>query len=147
MSEPTIKTCSGGCLCGSIHYTVNGEMRPVVACHCKMCQKTSGFHVAATSVLDADLKIGDKDSKLSWFASSDFAKRAFCSCCGSNLFYKRIDTDRTSIFAGTIDTPTGLEMTAQIFTEDAGDYYTPNPDVPSLTIEEFHELRRSVWEA
>ena len=91
----------GGCLCGAIHYTIAGDLRPVVACHCKMCQKTSGFHVAATSLLDSDLTISDPDNSLTWFGSSDFAKRAFCSKCGSNLFYKRLDSDRISIFAGT----------------------------------------------
>jgi len=146
MTQTENHKCSGGCLCGAITYSVDGAMRPVVACHCRMCQKSSGFHVAATSVLDADLTVVDPDGKLSWFASSDFAKRGFCSRCGGNLFYKRIDTDCTSIFAGTIDQPSGLTMAAQIFTEEAGDYYTPDPNVPSLSLEEFHEMRRTVWE-
>ena len=40
---------TGGCLCGAVKYQVTGVLRPVVACHCTQCQKTSGHHVAATS--------------------------------------------------------------------------------------------------
>ncbi len=43
-----IKT--GGCLCGQVTYKINGPLRPVIACHCKQCRKSSGHHVAATSV-------------------------------------------------------------------------------------------------
>ncbi|MEQ9487615.1 MAG: GFA family protein [Alphaproteobacteria bacterium] len=147
MMQPEASEHSGGCLCGAVRYGAKGALRPVVACHCRMCQKTSGYHVAATSTRDSDMTIDDPNGKLTWFASSDFAKRAFCASCGSNLFYKRLDSDRTSIFAGTLDQPTGLKMVAQIFTEDAGDYYTPSPDVPILSPEAFQNLRMTDWEA
>ncbi len=147
MPDTELTEHAGGCLCGAVRYETTGKLRPVVACHCRMCQKTSGFHVAATSTRDCDMTIDDPEGKLTWFASSDFAKRGFCACCGSNLFYKRLDSDRTSIFTGTLDQPTGLTMVAQIFTEDAGDYYTPDPNVPILSPEEFQHLRTTDWEA
>ncbi|MGO1081292.1 GFA family protein [Inquilinus sp. CA228] len=37
---------TGGCLCGAVRYRVTGPLRPVVACHCSQCRRTSG-HVAA----------------------------------------------------------------------------------------------------
>ena len=39
----------GRCLCGAVNYRVDGPLRPVVACHCGQCQRTSGHFVAATS--------------------------------------------------------------------------------------------------
>ena len=33
---------SGGCKCGNISYTVNGEVQWKVSCHCNWCQTSSG---------------------------------------------------------------------------------------------------------
>ena len=40
----------GGCLCGAVRYEAQGPLRPVVACHCDMCRRTSGHFAAATAV-------------------------------------------------------------------------------------------------
>ena len=50
-------THSGGCLCGGVRYRATGPLRPVVACHCVQCRKTSGHHAAMTSVPRADLAL------------------------------------------------------------------------------------------
>ena len=122
-----IKT--GSCLCGAVTYQVNGPLRDVIACHCTQCRKASGHHVAATSCAQEDIVInGDT---LTWFQSSDRAKRAFCSICGSNMFWKPRSGERISIFAGTLDGATGLKMTSQLYTDDKGDYYDL-PDVPEV---------------
>lgn len=123
----SIKT--GGCLCGGVTYTLRGPLRPVVACHCVQCRKTSGHYVAATQVPAADATVsGDS---LRWYRSSDIAERGFCSVCGSNLFWRRLGGDRLSIFAGTIDGATGLRMQSQLYAESAGDYYDL-PDAPVI---------------
>jgi hypothetical protein len=118
----------GGCLCGGITYTVAGDLRPVVACHCTQCRKTSGHYVAATQAAASDVTITGET--LRWFASSDIAERGFCSTCGSNLFWRRYGDDKVSIWAGTIDGPTGLKMESQLYAEDAGDYY----DLPNVPV-------------
>lgn len=94
-------------------------MRPVVACHCGTCRRTSGHYWASTQVYDENFKL-IKDRGLKWFDSSDFARRGFCAECGSSLFFKRNDTNRISIAGGTIDLPTGLEEAEHICTSEAG---------------------------
>ena len=117
---------TGSCLCKAITYTVNGPLRPVVNCHCMQCRKTSGHHVAATSIARDAIKIrGD----VSWFDSSDTARRGFCANCGSNLFWGS-KGDNISIFAGTLDNPTGLKTWGHIFAEAKGDYYEITDDLP-----------------
>lgn len=101
-------------------------MREVVACHCIRCRKTSGHYVAASSAARDALTI---EGAVTWFRSSERARRGFCGTCGSNLFWCPEGEARVSIFAGTLDGPTGLRMTSQICTEDKGDYYDL-PDVP-----------------
>ncbi|MDF1750958.1 MAG: GFA family protein [Alphaproteobacteria bacterium] len=112
----------GGCLCGGVRYQVDGPLRPVVACHCSQCRKTSGHFAAMTSAPRDRITILS-DETLTWFDSSPEAKRGFCSRCGGNVFWIPRAEDRMSITAGTLDMPTGLTLSHHIFTEDAGDYY------------------------
>ncbi|MCR9085389.1 MAG: GFA family protein [Rhodobacteraceae bacterium] len=119
---------TGSCLCGAVTYEVTGPLRPVVACHCRQCRKTSGHHVAATSAAREHVRIkGD----VQWFASSESAKRAFCPICGSNLFWDGPGS-HLSIFAGTLDGPTGLQMVGHIFCADKGDYYEIADGLPQI---------------
>lgn len=112
-------TGHGGCLCGAVTYKTKGPLRPVVACHCVQCRKTSGHHVAATAVARDSLEI---NGRVTWFQSSETAKRGFCGTCGSNLFWDGSDA-HISIFAGTLDGVTGLETAGHIYCADKGDYY------------------------
>jgi hypothetical protein len=120
---------SGGCLCGGVTYEIRGKLRPIVACHCNQCRKTSGHYVAATQAHRDNVTI--RSQTLKWFQSSQTAERGFCGTCGSNLFWRRFDTDLISIWAGTIDGPTGLRIESQLYPECAGDYYDL-PDVPTI---------------
>lgn len=109
----------GSCLCGAVTYRVTGPMRPVIACHCAQCRKTSGHHVAATSAARENIEIS---GEITWFQSSDRARRGFCPVCGSNLFWDGAGAN-LSIFAGTLEGPTGLELAGHIYCRDKGDYY------------------------
>lgn len=113
---------TGSCLCGGVRYEIHGEMRAVVGCHCNQCRKTSGHFVAATQVPQDKLVLKNAET-LRWFASSDTAKRGFCTHCGGSLFWQRNDEPFISIMAGTIDGPTGLKIDRHIFENFAGDYY------------------------
>ena len=119
----------GSCLCGAVHYRVSGPLRPIIACHCIQCRKSSGHYVAATACPTEALHI--EGDTLQWFASSPQAERGFCGRCGSNLFWRRTGSSSTSIWAGSIDGPTGLHIAQQMFTRFKGDYYTL-PDAPTL---------------
>ena len=117
---------TGGCLCGQVRYETRGEVRPVIACHCTQCRKTSGHHVAATGAKREAVTI---EGHVTWYVSSDSARRGFCAICGSNLFWDGPGT-HLSIMAGTLDRPTGLALAAHIFVSDKGDYYEIETDLP-----------------
>jgi len=116
----------GSCLCGQVTYEVTEPLREVIVCHCGQCRKTSGHYVAATSAALGHLHI---TGEVTWFRSSETARRGFCGTCGSNLFWWPDAEPRMSIFSGTLDGATGLRVTSQICTADKGDYYDL-PDVP-----------------
>lgn len=113
---------SGSCLCGSVRYGIEGKLRDVVNCHCRQCQKTHGNYAAYTAAETAQINFIE-DSGLKWFNSSGHARRGFCRECGASLFWQPTGKDYTCISAGTLDQPTGLTTTRNIFVADAGDYY------------------------
>lgn len=126
--EPAYR--EGGCLCGAVTYRVTGALRPILACHCGQCRRTSGHYVAATAADNDVLEINDPGGALQWYRSSASACRGFCGRCGSNLFWKPDGGVHTSIMAGTLNGATGLRIQAHIYTADKGDYYQLDGDVP-----------------
>ena len=62
-----VSNAHGRCLCGGIRYTVRGELRDVINCHCERCRRFTGHHMAATSAKLDYISIEDADSLLSWF--------------------------------------------------------------------------------
>lgn len=119
----------GGCLCGAVRYRTSDVSRGVVYCHCSQCRRQTGHVYAATRVRHDRLTVEGAD-KLTWYAASEFAKRGFCSTCGSALFWKRDGTDTISIMAGSFDQPSGLKAKAHIFVADKGDYYEIEDGLP-----------------
>lgn len=117
---------NGGCLCGAVRYRVDGPLRPVIACHCRQCRKTSGHHVAATSAAREAVAV---TGEVRWFRASDTARRGFCPVCGSHLFWDGPGS-HLSIHAGSLDGPTGLTLAGHIFCADKGDYYEIADDLP-----------------
>ncbi|MEM6441685.1 MAG: GFA family protein [Pseudomonadota bacterium] len=115
-------TARGSCLCGAVRYRVEGPLRPVVACHCVQCRKTSGNFVAATSALQEDV-ILEREDGLRWYESSAQARRGFCGVCGSSLFWATSDSARLSLHAGALDEAEGLSLIGHIFCADKGGYY------------------------
>ena len=122
----------GSCLCGGVIFEVTPPLRPVVACHCSQCRKTSGHYWASSSVpLDRFRLVAS--GTLAWYRSSEIARRGFCARCGSSLFWQPDAEPRIAFAAGALDGPTGLHLATHIYTEDAGDYYAPEgpPPAPS----------------
>lgn len=120
---------TGGCLCGAVHFEVDGPVRDVVLCHCQMCRKTHGHIAAYTNAPKTSLHLTETRG-LKWFSSSPFARRGFCGECGASLFWERPAGDSISIAAGALDSPTGLATVLQIFVDGAGDYYSVDPRIP-----------------
>jgi hypothetical protein len=130
---------TGSCLCGAVKYQVMGSLRPVVACHCRQCQKTSGHHVAATSARREDFELLEERG-LKWFSSSVGIRRGFCQQCGGNLFWDNAELPTISIFAGTLDQqdqqdqpgdqPNGLQLVEHIYVEEKADYYEITDGLP-----------------
>lgn len=113
---------SGSCLCGAVLYRVHGALREVIFCHCSQCRKQTGLYYASTNCANSQIEVEGGDN-ITWYQSSEQAKRGFCKSCGSALFWKHRDADYVSIVAGSLDQPSGLPQGYHIFCADKGDFY------------------------
>lgn len=121
----------GSCECQGVVFELIGELRDVVFCHCSQCRKTSGHYWAATQVSKGNLNL-IKATSLSWYDSSDNARRGFCSLCGSSMFYERKGIDKISVSAGSLEIPTSLDRMRHIYVTSKGDYYDISDDLPQF---------------
>lgn len=113
---------AGQCECGAVHYKAKAKRRDVTICHCGQCQRTAGHAWASVSVPLNDLSISG-ENEVSWYRSSDAARRGFCRTCGSSLFFEPLGAGRMAIAAGTLQQPSGLKTGKHIFLADKGDHY------------------------
>jgi hypothetical protein len=112
----------GSCLCGAVSFEVQGDLPGPDACHCGMCRKHSGHYFASTDVPRSAVTIRGAD-QVTWYPSSDRARRGFCSTCGSSLFWDPLFRDWIGLAMGAFDTPTDTHLAVHIFVADKGDYY------------------------
>ena len=129
---------SGSCLCGAVRFSAVGEIKRVSACYCGQCRKQNGGGPFYGAELKGELNVDASDA-LRWFASSPRAQRAFCSQCGSSLFWRaNDDPSYFDVSLGVIDQPVRRELDAHIFTDACPDYISIAEDAPHLTEADVH---------
>jgi hypothetical protein len=98
---------TGGCLCGAVRYTLEGEPFHVGRCHCADCRKESGstYTIYGQWPLDAFSVEGEY---------STYEGRSFCPQCGSSLF--TLEDDAAEIRLGSLDdAPFELRPEAEVW--------------------------------
>lgn len=119
----------GSCLCGAIAFEVDCDLPGADACHCSQCRKHSGHIFASTDVPRSALTIHGEEN-LTWFQSSDRARRGFCSICGSSLFWDPLFRDWIGVAMGAFDTPTKTQLAVHVHVAHKGDYYEITDGLP-----------------
>lgn len=126
---------AGHCVCKAVTVKGVGAIDHAHACHCPTCRKQNAggaFHGIQYSG-GAEI-IGDS---VSWYASSEYGERGFCSKCGSTIAWRLQGNPAVAILSlGLFDGGTGTEIGAHIFSDLAGDYYTLSTDIPHKTSEQ-----------
>ncbi len=120
----------GGCWCGAVRYRISGALGPVVFCHCSQCVRTHGHAAAFASGPRAGFVLLREDG-LRWHRCSSMAERAFCSRCGSRLFWKAEgESDVIEIAVGSLDDTDGLVREGHIYVADKPPYYEIGDGLP-----------------
>ncbi|WP_296718438.1 GFA family protein [Erythrobacter sp.] len=129
LAEPV----TGHCLCSAVTIRVTAMRTEVDICHCAMCQRWGGAFYAGVKGEDAEVS---GEEAITVYQSSAWAERAFCSTCGSNLWYRFLPTGGRSFLAGLFDLPAGFGIEQQIFVDEKPDWYDIAQESPMLTGEQ-----------
>lgn len=122
----------GGCYCGKVRYSIEGDPVYVALCNCTDCRKHSGAPVMSWSAFKQPQVTITGESAI--FHSSEHAKRQFCSACGTSLFYVNevVLPGLIDIQTGTLDDPEALPPMIQIQTADRLSWMTGIGELPSF---------------
>jgi len=107
---------TGGCLCGTVRYEINGRVSPISLCHCSKCRRANGsaFHAGAAC----------RQSKFRWLQGENLVRQyrspsgyttCFCPSCGSPLPMLIPDGEYAILPVGTLDGDPGSRAIHHIF--------------------------------
>jgi hypothetical protein len=119
----------GQCLCGAVAFTVP-ESREIGVCHCGYCRRWGGGPMLAVHC-GTEVQFTGAE-QIGVFASSEWAERAFCTRCGTHLYYKLLATGEHFIPAGTFESE-AFELASQIYIDKKPAYYDFANSTPMLT--------------
>jgi hypothetical protein len=110
----------GKCLCGAITIKTP-DKTTIDACHCGMCRRWGGGPALGIPC-GSDVEI-DGAEKLKAYQSSEWAERAFCSECGTHIFYRLLASNEYFLPAGLFQDDAKFEFKEQIFIDRKPIYY------------------------
>lgn len=111
---------TGGCHCGSVRYSIDGEMHFAAVCHCHSCRKSAGAPIVSWAMFDAGaVEVNREDAAV--YASSEGVKRTFCPTCGTSLFFEaEYIAGLIDVTTESLDDPDAIVASAQIWTSNEG---------------------------
>ena len=110
----------GKCLCSAITIRTL-DKKSIDACHCGMCRRWGGGPALVVSC-GSEVQIEGID-KLKVYKSSEWAQRAFCSECGTHIFYSLLSTNEYFVPVGLFQDDLEFEFKEQIFIDRKPSYY------------------------
>ena len=113
---------SGGCLCGQVRYTAEGDAVFTAVCHCKNCQKQAGtaFTVVVAVPRPALSVQGTMKTFHDTGESGKPVERHFCPDCGSPVISDvKAMPDILFIKAGTLDDTSWLSPSMELYCASA----------------------------
>lgn len=123
---------AGGCHCGAIRYSVEGDPAHSALCHCSDCCKSAGAPMVGWALFSAaQVAIEGEPVK---YRSSENATRHFCAHCGTGLFYTNdvIFPGMIDVQTGTLDDSTAYPPTARIQVAEAAHWMEHISDLPKF---------------
>ena len=132
----------GKCLCGSVQFTLAGELPNLYQCHCSLCRKVSGSSSNAAFKISLDqLSWSVGEELIRKYESETGFKSHFCSRCGSPLPNPMANDSAWWVPVGLLEGDAGLRVGAHLFVAskapwdvipDAGVHFDEMPDAEEL---------------
>ena len=121
---------TGQCMCGAIKFSADtGEQFSI--CHCKMCQRWSAGVFMGVPTTNFTLTEGEEH--LTVVQTSNWADRAFCALCGSNMYYKAHAMPGPAVTLGNLDDASDLTPAVQYYIDKKPDGFSIAQDTNKMT--------------
>jgi hypothetical protein len=124
---------TGGCHCGAIRYSVEGEPKYSAVCHCESCRRSTGALTTAWAAFPSASLTVEKGSPRS-YNSSGGVQRQFCGECGTSLFYfnEPMMPGVADVLVATFDEPGTFAPGAHVQMADAIEWETGLEALPKF---------------
>lgn len=125
----------GSCLCKSVRFEIDSDLRLIVHCHCKFCRKAHGAAFTTVHFMPiAKLRfVQGEDVVTRYHVKSLAADRCFCRQCGTRLFNHAPAAGIISLIVGTLDLSNiQLRPLAHVNTESKCSWFQINDDLPQF---------------
>ena len=122
----------GGCLCGKVRYTVDGDIGEVSHCHCSMCRRIHGAAFATYGAVPRKkFRWTSGEDTVKRYQSSEALERTFCNHCGSTLqAILEMEPDVLYLALGTTDGDPKCRPSMHIFVGSKAPWYEITDDLP-----------------
>jgi len=134
---------TGSCLCGAAKFTISTPITETYACHCGMCRKWSGGIALAVEAPPDGLTV-DAGNTIQTYASSEWGERAFCTACGSGLYFRLVAPGPQHgtyyVNFGALDDPSGIALTGELFIDAKPGGYALEGEHQRITGAEFFAM-------
>ncbi|MBN2972017.1 GFA family protein [Roseomonas aeriglobus] len=123
---------TGGCQCGAIRYTAEGQPHHNALCCCADCRKSAGATPVGWALFDQD-KVTIVGTPISYNSSAE-SIRQFCGTCGTGLFFysATVFPGQVDIQSATFDDPDAVPPVVLIQTAEAPRWLETIHDLPKF---------------
>jgi hypothetical protein len=124
------------CLCGSVKIAAANINPQFTVCHCDDCRAWgSGPFFAVQCGSEVSF---EGEQHISEYESSAWASRAFCSNCGTHLYYRLKKDQSYNMPVGLFPMLQNLTMDMQYFSDKRPDYYCFSNNSKEMTSEQIY---------
>ena len=103
-----LRTMTGGCHCGRVHFRVTADLDRVTECNCSICAKKGFLHLIVPP--EQFELLSGKDDLADYRFNTRTARHSFCKTCGVHSFYvPRSDPDKIDVNVRCLD---GIDLDA-----------------------------------
>lgn len=133
VTEPVTGKVSGGCACGDIAFSYNGEPKFVMNCHCSRCRKVKGAAHATNAFVPVENFSWNKGEENVINYDLPEAERfgnCFCGRCGSSVPRQSTGTGMMNIPVGSLNSAPGTDVRGHIFTGSKAPWFEIADNLP-----------------
>jgi hypothetical protein len=124
----------GSCLCESIQYEIESDLRAVVNCHCRFCSKAHGAPFTTLLFMPfAGMRVVAGAELIARHPSEKMeADRCFCGRCGTRLYNHAPKAGMISLVVATLKEGPALRPVAHINTESKCGWFQITDALPQF---------------